>query len=261
MTTLTDSELLNHTGLFPIRHVCAETGINPVTLRAWERRYGLLQPVRTAKGHRLYSAEDIVRIRRIFSLIEEGVAVSQVARVLEQESDGGMHPNGYPVEPDVSTRLTVGSYPNSLPGGCCQDTEGLHADCLVSSPASCLSALGLQQDVQQIVSGAVEVLNTLGPGFAAEVYTNALLVELDALGVSYRRNSRFPVTYKTVEVGSCVLNLLACEQVPLEIKTLERITAIEQRQMLSVLAMTEYKAGLILNFRHANLQWECVVCG
>ena len=34
-------------GLFPIREVARLTGVNPVTLRAWERRYGLIQPLRT----------------------------------------------------------------------------------------------------------------------------------------------------------------------------------------------------------------------
>ncbi|MBT8131818.1 MAG: MerR family DNA-binding transcriptional regulator, partial [Gammaproteobacteria bacterium] len=38
--------------LYPIRTVVSLTGINAVTLRAWERRYGLVKPKRTAKGHR-----------------------------------------------------------------------------------------------------------------------------------------------------------------------------------------------------------------
>ncbi|OOE97942.1 hypothetical protein BZG79_15885, partial [Salinivibrio sp. MA427] len=37
-----------------ISQVAEQTGVNPVTLRAWQRRYGLLSPARTAKGHRLY---------------------------------------------------------------------------------------------------------------------------------------------------------------------------------------------------------------
>lgn len=86
MPTPTDSDLPASHGLYPIRHVCAETGINPVTLRAWERRYGLIRPLRTPKGHRLYSAEDIARIRRILELLDEGVAVSQVGRVLQHET-------------------------------------------------------------------------------------------------------------------------------------------------------------------------------
>jgi MerR family transcriptional regulator, light-induced transcriptional regulator len=86
MSDFNDTDIPPGDGLFPIRHVCAETGINPVTLRAWERRYGLIRPLRTPKGHRLYSAEDIERIRRILSLLEEGVAVSQVNRVLRHDA-------------------------------------------------------------------------------------------------------------------------------------------------------------------------------
>jgi len=86
MVDAPDSDFPPGDGLFPIRHVCAETGINPVTLRAWERRYGLVRPLRTAKGHRLYSAADITRIKRILALIQEGVAVSQVSRVLNHDT-------------------------------------------------------------------------------------------------------------------------------------------------------------------------------
>jgi len=70
--------------LFPIREVVRLTGVNPVTLRAWERRYGLIQPVRTEGGHRQYSAADIDTIRRILAWSERGVAVSKVGGVLTQ---------------------------------------------------------------------------------------------------------------------------------------------------------------------------------
>ncbi|AGA34033.1 putative transcriptional regulator, MerR family [Thioalkalivibrio nitratireducens DSM 14787] len=89
MSRPTDPDLPPDDGLFPIRHVCAETGVNPVTLRAWERRYGLIRPLRTPKGHRLYSTEDIARIKRILALLDEGVAVSQVGRVLERNPRSG----------------------------------------------------------------------------------------------------------------------------------------------------------------------------
>ncbi|MBH3309707.1 MerR family DNA-binding transcriptional regulator, partial [Pseudomonas mosselii] len=39
--------------LLPMRDVVSLTGINPVTLRAWERRHGLISPQRTEGGHRL----------------------------------------------------------------------------------------------------------------------------------------------------------------------------------------------------------------
>ncbi|KOY01117.1 MerR family transcriptional regulator [Pseudomonas nunensis] len=68
--------------LFPIREVARLTGINPVTLRAWERRYGLIQPTRTESGHRLYSMVDIETVRSILGWIDRGVAVSKVGKIL-----------------------------------------------------------------------------------------------------------------------------------------------------------------------------------
>jgi DNA-binding transcriptional MerR regulator len=58
------------------------TGVNPVTLRAWERRYGLIQPTRTESGHRLYSMTEIERVRSIVDWIDRGVAVSKVGKIL-----------------------------------------------------------------------------------------------------------------------------------------------------------------------------------
>lgn len=69
---------------YPIRTVSELTGINPITLRAWERRYGLITPERTVKGHRLYSENDIQRIREVQALLDEGLAISRVADALEQ---------------------------------------------------------------------------------------------------------------------------------------------------------------------------------
>ena len=71
--------------LFPIRDVSRLTGINPVTLRAWERRYGLIQPTRTESGHRLYSKADIQTVHRIVDWIERGVAVSKVGKILARD--------------------------------------------------------------------------------------------------------------------------------------------------------------------------------
>ena len=71
--------------LFPIREVARMTGVNPVTLRAWERRYGLIQPVRTESGHRLYSSTDIDTVHSILDWIERGVAVSKVGKILARE--------------------------------------------------------------------------------------------------------------------------------------------------------------------------------
>ncbi|HDX8361919.1 TPA: MerR family transcriptional regulator [Aeromonas veronii] len=71
-------------GIYPIREVSRLTGVNAVTLRAWQRRYGLVQPARTQKGHRLYSEQDIRQIGEILSWLERGVSIGQVKGLLSE---------------------------------------------------------------------------------------------------------------------------------------------------------------------------------
>ena len=71
-------------GLLPIRTVSILTGVNSVTLRAWERRYGLITPQRTPKGHRLYTNQDVERINRIVELLNQGISVGHVKPLLDQ---------------------------------------------------------------------------------------------------------------------------------------------------------------------------------
>jgi len=73
---------LPDTKQFPIRHVAQVTGVLPVTLRAWERRYGLIKPERTPKGHRLYSEADIQTVHQIVRLIDQGISVGRVRQSL-----------------------------------------------------------------------------------------------------------------------------------------------------------------------------------
>jgi DNA-binding transcriptional MerR regulator/methylmalonyl-CoA mutase cobalamin-binding subunit len=71
--------------MIPIRTVCSITGVNPITLRAWERRYGLVEPRRTPAGHRMYTEADVERIRKVLALTRDGVAIGQVKAALDAE--------------------------------------------------------------------------------------------------------------------------------------------------------------------------------
>lgn len=71
--------------LFSIGAVSEQTGVHSVTLRAWERRYGLLQPSRTPKGHRLYSQQDIHRVKQVLRLLEQGIPVSRAQEILRKQ--------------------------------------------------------------------------------------------------------------------------------------------------------------------------------
>lgn len=80
----------------PIREVARQTGVNAVTLRAWERRYGLIVPHRTAKGHRLYSHEHVLRVMNILTWLNRGVSVSQVKNLIDsRQPDTGIAGNDW----------------------------------------------------------------------------------------------------------------------------------------------------------------------
>lgn len=74
--------------LYTIGEVAQLCDINPVTLRAWQRRYALIKPQRTDGGHRLFNDADIDRIREIQRWIETGVQVSKVKNLLSEQTDG-----------------------------------------------------------------------------------------------------------------------------------------------------------------------------
>ena len=67
----------------PIREISRLTGVNSVTLRAWERRYGLIKPLRTNKGHRLYSRDDVELIKKIQGWLARGLAIGKVSELVE----------------------------------------------------------------------------------------------------------------------------------------------------------------------------------
>ena len=76
--------------LFPIRELGSITGVNASTLRAWERRYGLLKPARTPKGHRLYTKEDVDIVERIKQLINDGHGFTSIKKIIQSASNASL---------------------------------------------------------------------------------------------------------------------------------------------------------------------------
>lgn len=79
---------------FPIRVLSELSGVPPTTLRAWERRYGLLKPSRTPKGHRLYNNSDLETVRTVVRLLEANHPVSKAVRMVRE--GGEVEPNDAP---------------------------------------------------------------------------------------------------------------------------------------------------------------------
>jgi DNA-binding transcriptional MerR regulator len=82
--------------LLRIGALSRRVGVSPELLRAWERRYGVLQPRRTDGGFRLYSADDERRVRTMLRHVEAGVPAAEAARLALAEEpasgDGSLPP-------------------------------------------------------------------------------------------------------------------------------------------------------------------------
>ncbi len=79
-------------GLYKIKTIAGLAGFEPTLLRAWERRYGILEPVRTATGHRLYTSDDLALLRVIKSHLSQGRSIGEVVamgreRLLRESGD------------------------------------------------------------------------------------------------------------------------------------------------------------------------------
>jgi MerR family transcriptional regulator, light-induced transcriptional regulator len=69
-------------GTLRIGELSKRSGVSPELLRAWERRYGLLEPARTDGGLRLYSAEDVRRVRTMQAHLQSGLSAAEAARLV-----------------------------------------------------------------------------------------------------------------------------------------------------------------------------------
>ncbi|MCW2990519.1 MAG: hypothetical protein JWM73_1113 [Solirubrobacterales bacterium] len=74
------------TSRWRIKEFAARTGVSEVTLRAWERRYGLLEPIRSDGGYRLYSQADERRVLAMQAHMGRGVAAAEAAQLALAES-------------------------------------------------------------------------------------------------------------------------------------------------------------------------------
>jgi len=116
-----------------------------------------------------------------------------------------------------------------------------------------------KQEVFLIVGCAMEVLNTLGHGLLEKPYENALAVEFQQKGIPYQQQPRFPVIYKSVNVGEYIPDLIVFDKIIVDTKVIQTIGNNEQAQIINYLKITGLRVGLLLNFKQATLDWQRIV--
>lgn len=131
----------------PVRVVAQRTTLSSHVLRAWERRYGVVAPVRTEGGQRLYSDNDIERLSLLQALTSAGGAISQLARLPIDELRRLAHaqpvtaPPVAPADPAARWRTSAMDAVQSLDAGALRSELGRAA-----------LALGLPTFLDQLVA-------------------------------------------------------------------------------------------------------------
>jgi len=117
----------------------------------------------------------------------------------------------------------------------------------------------LKDETQKIIGFAFDVLNEVGHGLNEKIYENSMIVLFKQNAIAYDQQRSFPVCFRSVQVGEVIPDLIAFASVIVDAKVIDRITDHERGQMLNYLRITKLRVGLILNFKHARLEWERIV--
>lgn len=81
-----------HLPIYNIKAVSRLVGLLPVTLRAWERRYGLPRPGRGEQGYRLYSEYDVLTLRWLKAQVESGMSIGRAVEYMNELRSNGSDP-------------------------------------------------------------------------------------------------------------------------------------------------------------------------
>ena len=115
-----------------------------------------------------------------------------------------------------------------------------------------------KNEVYGIVGAAMEVYNTLGPGFHEAVYQESLALEMRQRGIPFGEQHALRLFYKGDPLQhTYVADFLAHDKIIIEIKAIKRLTPVEEAQLLNYLKATRLELGLLINFGNPyKLEWS-----
>jgi GxxExxY protein len=105
-----------------------------------------------------------------------------------------------------------------------------------------------------IIGAALEVHKALGPGLLESAYQKCLALELDARGISFRREVPIPLRFRGTLIDASYRADFICEStVIVEVKSVQKLDGIHRAQLLTYLKLTGLKVGLLINFNAQRL--------
>jgi len=222
---------------FTIKAVQNRTGIKPVTLRAWERRYDLLQPTRMPNGYRLYSERDVQLLQWVQRRLDSGVSISQVVLQFKQEREKGNWPE--------SVQTIVTETPRRKPPRPARDFAEILFGALIAHNEDranaildeCQTYFSLLTIFEEIITPSLELLNEAW-------YRGEILIATEHLALGYLNSKLQEVMHNLPVVKEGALILVGCG--PEEMRELNAL-------MLTILLR---QAGLFVEYLGPDLPVE-----
>src|SRR5687767_3949527 len=113
----------------------------------------------------------------------------------------------------------------------------------------------LENDISFLIRKAIfKVFNTLGPGLFEAVYVRALVFELNQMNLSIKTEVGIPMIYEGLQFDAGYrADIIVNEKVIIEVKSIEHVTEVHHKQLLTYLRLSGLKLGLLVNFDTAEI--------
>ena len=102
--------------------------------------------------------------------------------------------------------------------------------------------------IKTIIHAAYRVRSSFMPGYLESIYENALIVELEDLGLKVQSQKPLSVIHKNRVIGEFKIDLLVEDSVIVEIKSVNQISSAHEMQLVNYLTITGINNGLLINF-------------
>jgi len=177
-------------GPYKVGTMAKLTGLSPAVLRAWERRYGLLHPERGPGGQRLYTDQDLLVLRRVRQLLDEGRSIGEAVRVVGETDPGsgflgsGVQGSRVPGSGFAGSRLPGAGFAGSqMPAAALRQpivdaALALDSAALSASLDAAFAELGAERAVHDVIEPCAHTLGDLWAAGECSVASEHLASDL-----------------------------------------------------------------------------------
>ena len=108
---------------------------------------------------------------------------------------------------------------------------------------------------QLVIGAAMKVHTVLGPGILESAYDACLFYELTKTGLHFEHQVTLPIVYERVQLATAYrVDFIVEDLVIIEVKSVERMNAIFETQLLTYLRLADKRVGLLINFNSRLLK-------